>query len=78
MFVCVSFIFLLTIVFRYNFTGYELQIIDDQLIVDYEVVKLTVNKISEQCDELSQEEREALAAFLVKNGKESNEYVCLC
>ena len=52
--------------------------VDDQLIVDYEAVKLTVNKISERCDELSQEEREALAAFLVEHGKEPNEYVCLC
>ena len=70
--------FLLIIVCRYNFIGYELTVVDDQLIVDYEAVKLTVNKISERCDELSQEEREALAAFLVEHGKEPNEYVCLC
>ena len=51
--------------------------VDDQLIVDYNAVKLTVNKVSGECDPLSKEEREALAAFLVEHGKESTEYVCL-
>ena len=78
MFVYLFFIFLLIIFFRYNFIGYELIVVDDQLIIDYDAVKLTVNKVSEQCDDLSQQEREALAAFLVEHGKEPTEYVCSC
>ena len=55
--------------------GYEICYIDNELIIDKEAVKVSVNKVLSTVEDLLHEEQTALTIILRKYGKEANEYV---